>query len=146
MSHSGYSQLLALGKMALFSGVCDMTTNREPHESDALSDASLQTGKEPPFQAKKHLSSCFDVYELPSGDSLLFAKDDYRMDCISALVTNEGDILGLAFSFKLKDGIEEGTHKFANGARGILRKGERSYLYLDATGGITNINLKHPIL
>lgn len=115
-------------------------------ESNPIENQSNSAPSASPPDVRLHLSACFDVYELPSGDSLLFAKDDYRIDCIPALVTKEGDVLGLAFTFKTRGGLEEGTHKFANGARGILRKGEKKYLYYDATGGIINIDLKHPIL
>ncbi|HMP52876.1 MAG TPA: hypothetical protein PKD05_15090 [Candidatus Melainabacteria bacterium] len=90
----------------------------------------------------RKLSACFDIYELPGGESLVFSKDDFAFDSIPALVSPTGEVFGLEFSVKIKGGPKIGVHNFTNGATGRFIRGTRRYRYRDCLGQITHLTLR----
>ncbi|MCA9814105.1 MAG: hypothetical protein H6677_19560 [Candidatus Obscuribacterales bacterium] len=90
----------------------------------------------------RKLSACFDIYELPDGESLVFSKNDLAIDSVPALINSTGEVFGLEFSVKIKGGPVVGVHNFTNGATGRFVRGSRRYRYRDCRGQITNLTLR----
>lgn len=93
-------------------------------------------------KAVRKLSPCFDIYELPYGESLVFSKADFGFDSIPALVSSTGEVFGLEFSVKIKGGPKVGVHNFTNGATGRFIRGSMRYRYRDCQGQITHLTLR----